>query len=172
MLQMLRVTQQSRTHYMETNKQGGIKLTHNNPAVQEIMDSYTPVEVKKLIEYSTDKQFVHHQTTEDIMKFYANHDMYVHHWLLDDTYAFQMYIGLQSAYNQAQDSCKDEESRFALQTVFIKDVVYIFIATVCYDLAASHDMLNMTMQEVEDYQLAKDLEHRKNKLQVIDGGKK
>ena len=147
-------------------------MTHNNPAVQEIMDTYTPVEVKKLIEYSTDKQFVHHQKPEDIMKFYANHDMYVHHWLLDDTYAFQMYIGLQSAYNQAQDSCKDEESRFALQTVFIKDVVYIFIATVCYDLAASHDMLDMTMSEVEDYQLAKDLEHAKTKLTVIDGGKK
>ena len=76
-------------------------MTHNNPAVQEIMDTYTPVEVKKLIEYATDKQFVHHQKPEDIMKFYANHDMYVHHWLLDDTHAFRFYIGLQSAYNDA-----------------------------------------------------------------------
>ena len=79
-------------------------MTHNNPAVQEIMDTYTPVEVKKLIDRSTDKQFVHHQKPEDIMKFYANHDMYIHHWLLDDTYAFRMYVGLMSAYNQAPTS--------------------------------------------------------------------
>ena len=144
-------------------------MTHHNPAVQEIMDTYTPVEVKKLIEYATDKQFVHHQTPEDIMKFYANHDMYVHHWLLDDTYAFQMYIGLQSAYNQAQDSCKDEESRFALQTVFIKDVVYLFIATVAWDLAQSHGLLNKTLEEVENDQLAVDLDHRR--LQLLQGGK-
>ena len=144
-------------------------MTHNNPAVQEIMDLYTPVEVKKLIEYSTNKQFVHHQSPEDIMKFYANHDMYVHHWLLDDTYAFQMYIGLQSAYNQAQDSCKDEESRFALQTVFIKDVVYLFIATVAWDLAQSHGLLNKTLEEVENDQLAVDLDHRR--LQLLQGGK-
>ena len=144
-------------------------MTHHNPAVQEIMDTYTPVEVKKLIEYSTDKQFVHHQKPEDIMKFYANHDMYVHHWLLDDTYAFQMYIGLQSAYNQAQDSCKDEESRFALQTVFIKDVVYLFIATVVWDLAQSHGLLDKTLEEVENAQLAVDLDHRR--LQLIQGGK-
>ena len=144
-------------------------MTHHNPAVQEIMDTYTPVEVKKLIEYSTDKQFVHHQKPEDIMKFYANHDMYVHHWLLDDTYAFQMYIGLQSAYNQAQDSCKDEESRFALQTVFIKDVVYLFIATVVWDLAQSHGLLDKTLEEVENAQLAVDLDHRR--LQLLQGGK-
>ena len=144
-------------------------MTHHNPAVQEIMDTYTPVEVKKLIEYSTHKEFVHHQSPEDIMKFYANHDMYVHHWLLDDTYAFQMYIGLQSAYNQAQDSCKDEESRFALQTVFIKDVVYLFIATVAWDLAQSHGLLNKTLEEVENDQLAVDLDHRR--LQLLQGGK-
>ena len=144
-------------------------MTHNNPAVQEIMETYTPVEVKKLIEYATDKQFVHHQKPEDIMKFYANHDMYVHHWLLDDTYAFQMYIGLQSAYNQAQDSCKDEESRFALQTVFIKDVVYLFIATVVWDLAQSHGLLDKTLEEVENAQLAVDLDHRR--LQLLQGGK-
>ena len=65
-----------------------------------------------------------------------------------------------------------EKERFALQQEYLKDVVYIFIATVCYDLAASHDMIDMTRQEVEDYQLAKDLQHAKAKLTVIDGGKK
>jgi len=146
-------------------------MTHNNPAVQEIMDTYTPVEVKKLIEYATDKQFVHHQKPEDIMKFYANHDMYIHHWLLDDTYAFKMYVGLMSAYNQAQDSCEDEEARYALQTIFIRDVVYLFIATVVWDLAQSHDLLDKTISEVEDYQLSIDLDHRKKQLHVVDGGK-
>ena len=144
-------------------------MTHNNPAVQEIMDTYTPVEVKKLIDCSTDKQFVHHQSPEDTMKFYANHDMYVHHWLLDDTFAFRFYIGLQSAYNEAQAECKDEESRFALQTVFIKDVVYLFIATVAWDLAQSHGLLDKTLEEVENDQLAVDLDHRR--LQLIQGGK-
>ncbi len=146
-------------------------MTHHNPAVKEIMDTYTPIEVKKLIEYATDKQFVHHQTPEDIMKFYANHDMYVHHWLLDDTYAFKMYVGLMSAYNEAQDTCKDEEARYALQTIFIRDVVYLFIATVAWDLAASHELLDKTISEVEDYQLNIDLDHRKKQLQLIDGGK-
>ena len=147
-------------------------MTHYNPAVQEIMDSYTPVEVKRLIEYATDKQFVHHQKPEDIMKFYANHDMYVHHWLLDDTYAFRMYVGLMSAYNQAQDGLEDEDERHALQTIFITDVVHLFIATVAWDLANSHDLLDKTISEVEDYQLNIDLDHRKKQLQVIDGGKK
>ena len=87
-------------------------------------------------------------------------------------YIHEYYYKCQAAYNYAQAKCKTEQHRFALQQEFIKDVVYIFIATVCYDLAASHDMLDIRMQEVEDYQLAKDLEHRKSKLQVIDGGKK
>ena len=145
-------------------------MTHNNPAVEEIMTTYTPVEVKKLIDRSTDKEFVHHQRPEDIMKFYADHDCYIHHWLLDDTYAFQFYIRLQAAYNEAQQG-QDEESRFAVQTLYIKDVVYLFIATVAWDLAASHDLLDKTLAEVEDYQLNIDLNHRKKQLHVIDGGK-
>tara|TARA_R100000234_G_scaffold77437_1_gene48249 strand:- start:195 stop:635 length:441 start_codon:yes stop_codon:yes gene_type:complete len=145
-------------------------MTHDNPAVHEIMTTYTPVEVKKLIDRSTDKEFVHHQRPEDIMKFYAEHDMYIHHWLLDDTYAFQFYIKLQAAYNEAQQG-QDEESRFAVQTLYIKDVVYLFIATVAWDLAASHDLLYKTLEEVEDYQLNIDLNHRKKQLHVIDGGK-
>ena len=145
-------------------------MTHNNPAVEEIMTTYTPVEVKKLIDRSTDKEFVHHQRPEDIMKFYADHDMYIHHWLLDDTYAFPFYIKLQAAYNEAQQG-QDEESRFAVQTLYIKDVVYLFIATVAWDLAASHDLLDKTLDEVEDYQLNIDFNHRKKQLHVIDGGK-
>ena len=143
-----------------------------NKAVQEIMDTYTPIEVKKLIQGNDEVDFVHHQEPKEIVRFYHDYFEDLHHWLLDDIHAFGYYSKCQAAYNNAQAGCKSEENRFALQQEFIKDVVYIFIATVCYDLAASHDMLDMTMQEVEDYQLAKDLEMRKNKLQVIDGGKK
>ena len=146
-------------------------MTHHNPAVQEIMDKYTPVQVKRLIHSCNNKDFVHHQTFKETTQFYADHDMYIHHWLLDDTYAFKMYVGLMSAYNEAQDSCKDEEDRYTLQNHFIKDVVYLFIATVVYDLAASHDLIDKTYKEVEDAQLAIDLEFRKRQLQVIDGGK-
>ena len=145
---------------------------YTNDAVKAIMCDYTPVEVKTLLHNHDERNFVHHQTTDEIVDFYADHNEDIHHWLLDDSHAWEYYANAQAAYNYAQAKCKTEEDRFALQQHYIKDVVYIFIATVCYDLAASHDMLNMTMQEVEDYQLAKDLEHRKNKLQVIDGGKK
>ena len=143
-----------------------------NDAVKAVMSAYTPIEVKTLLHNHDEECFVHHQDSKDIVQFYHDHFEDVHHWLLDDSHAYEYYATAQSAYNYAQAKCKTDEDRFALQQCFIKDVVYIFIATVCYDLAASHDMLNMTMQEVEDYQLAKDLEHRKNKLQVIDGGKK
>ena len=145
---------------------------YTNDAVKAVMSAYTPVEVKTLLHSHDEKCFVHHQDPKDIIQFYHDHFEDMHHWLLDDSHAYEYYYKAQAAYNYAQAKCKYEEERFAVQQHFIKDVVYIFIATVCYDLAASHDMLDMTMQEVEDYQLAKDLEHRKNKLQVIDGGKK
>ena len=146
-------------------------MTHHNPAVQEIMDKYTPVQVKRLVHSHNDEDFVHHQTFKDTNQFYADHDMYIHHWLLDDTYAYEFYADLQQAYNTAQAKCKDEEERFELQQLYIKDVVYLFIATVTFDLASSHGLINKTYKEVEDAQLAIDLENRKNQLQVIDGGK-
>ena len=76
-----------------------------------------------------------------------------------------------TAYNDAQAECSGEEDRYALQTIFIRDVVYLFIATVVWDLAQSHDLLDKTISEVEDYQLSIDLDYRKKQLQVIDGGK-
>ena len=145
---------------------------YTNDAVKAIMAAYTPVEVKTLLHNHDERNFVHHQTTDEIVDFYADHNEDIHHWLLDDESAFEYYHQAQAAYNYAQVKCKTEQHRFALQQEFIKDVVYIFIATVAYDLAASHDMLDMTMQEVEDYQLAKDLQQAKTKLTVIDGGKK
>ena len=143
-----------------------------NDAVKSIMAAYTPIEVKTLIHNHDEKCFVHHQDPKDIVQFYHDHFEDVHHWLLDDSHAFEYYHKAMCAYNYAQSKCKYDEERFAVQQHFIKDVVYIFIATVCYDLAASHDMLDMTMSEVEDYQLARELQFAKTKLQVIDGGKK
>tara|TARA_B100000131_G_scaffold104640_1_gene101666 strand:+ start:162 stop:596 length:435 start_codon:yes stop_codon:yes gene_type:complete len=141
-----------------------------NKAVEEIMATYTPVEVKRLIHDHSNDAFVHHQDTKDIMKFYKEHNSDVHHWLLDDAVTFEYYADIQQAYNKAQRGL-DEDERFALQTYFIRDVIYLFIATVCYDLAQSHDLVHKTYKEVEDWQLSIDLEHRKNQLQLIDGGK-
>ena len=141
-----------------------------NKAVEEIMATYTPVEVKRLIHDHSNEAFVHHQDTKDIMKFYKEHNSDVHHWLLDDAVTFEYYADIQQAYNKAQRGL-DEDERFALQTYFIRDVIYLFIATVCYDLAQSHDLIHKTYKEVEDWQLSIDLEHRKNQLQLIDGGK-
>ena len=141
-----------------------------NKAVEEIMATYTPVEVKRLIHDHSNEAFVHHQDTKDIMKFYKEHNSDVHHWLLDDAVTFEYYADIQQAYNKAQRGL-DEDERFALQTYFIRDVLYLFIATVCYDLAQSHDLIHKTYKEVEDWQLSIDLEHRKNQLQLIDGGK-
>ena len=146
--------------------------TYTPQAVKEIASQYTPVEVKTLLHDHDESNFVHHQKPEDIVAFYGEFNEDIHHWLLDDSHAWEFYAECQGAYNKAQAKCTDEDERFAVQQYFIKDVVYLFIASVCFDLAASHDMLDMTMQEVEDYQLAKDLEHAKTKLTVIDGGKK
>ena len=145
---------------------------YTNKAVKAIMAAYTPVEVKTLLHNHDERNFVHHQTTDEIVDFYADHNEEIHHWLLDDSHAFEYYAECMAAYNKAQATCTTDKERFTVQNAYLKDVVYIFIATVCYDLAASHDMLDMSMSEVEDYQLAKELQHAKTKLTVIDGGKK
>ena len=136
------------------------------------MADYTPIQVKKLIHNHDESMFVHHQDPKDIVEFYGTYNEDIHHWLLDDSHAFEYYWKCQAAYNVAQADCTSEKERFQVQNEYLKDVVYIFIATVCYDLAASHDMIDMSMEDVENYQLAKELQHAKTKLTVIDGGKK
>ena len=140
-----------------------------NDAVKAVMHAYTPVEVKRLLHNHDESMFVHHQTTQEIVDFYAVHNEEIHHWLLDDSHAFEYYAEAQAAYNIAQGQCTSEKERFEVQNVFLKDVVYIFIATVAYDLAASHDMIDMTMEQVENYQLSKDLDSRR--LKLLQGGK-
>ena len=140
-----------------------------NDAVKAVMHAYTPVEVKRLLHNHDEAMFVHHQTTQEIVDFYAVHNEEVHHWLLDDSHAFEYYANAMAAYNIAQGQCTSEKERFQVQNEYLKDVVYIFIATVAYDLAASHDMIDMTMEEVENYQLSKDLDSRR--LKLLQGGK-
>ena len=140
-----------------------------NDAVKAVMHAYTPVEVKRLLHNHDEAMFVHHQTTQEIVDFYAVHNEEIHHWLLDDSHAFEYYANAMGAYNAAQAECTSEKERFQVQNVYLKDVVYIFIATVAYDLAASHDMIDMTMEEVENYQLSKDLDSRR--LKLLQGGK-
>ena len=140
-----------------------------NDAVKAVMSAYTPIEVKRLLHNHDESMFVHHQTTQEIVDFYAVHNEEIHHWLLDDSHAFEYYAEAQAAYNIAQGQCTSEKQRFEVQNVFLKDVVYIFIATVAYDLAASHDMIDMTMEEVENYQLSKDLDSRR--LKLLQGGR-
>ena len=140
-----------------------------NDAVKAVMHAYTPVEVKRLLHNHDESMFVHHQTPQDIIEFYAEHNEDIHHWLLDDSHAFEYYAEAMAAYNYAQGKATSERERGALQNVFLKDVVYIFIATVAYDLAASHDMIDMTMEQVENYQLSKDLDSRR--LKLLQGGK-
>ena len=145
---------------------------YTNPAVKAVMAAYSPIEVKTLLHNHDERNFVHHQTIDEIVDFYADHNEDIHHWLLDDSNAFEYYANAMAAYNAAQAECTTDKQRYDVQNVYLKDVVYIFIATVCYDLAASHDMIDMTMEEVENYQLAKEFKHAKTKLTVIDGGKK
>ena len=140
-----------------------------NDAVKAVMHAYTPVEVKRLLHNHDESMFVHHQTTQEIVDFYAVHNEEIHHWLLDDSHAFEYYAEAQAAYNIAQGQCTSEKQRFEVQNVFLKDVVYIFIATIAYDLAASHDMIDMTMEQVENYQLSKELDQRR--LKLLQGGK-
>ena len=143
-----------------------------NDAVKAVMSAYTPIEVKTLIHNHDERNFVHHQTTDEIVDFYAEHSEDIHHWLLDDSHAFEYYANAMAAYNAAQAQCTTDKERFQVQNVYLKDVVYIFIATIAYDLAASHGMLDQTMEEVENYQLAIELKLQKEKLKLIQGGKK
>ena len=50
-----------------------------NDAVKAIMADYTPVEVKTLLHNHDERNFVHHQTTDEIVDFYADHNEDIHH---------------------------------------------------------------------------------------------
>ena len=134
-------------------------------AYQEIMDTYTPLDIKDIISCGAARQAKHHKTRDEILEFYAEHNEGIHHELLDASETiFKSYAFMQYCYNQSDKSPTD-------QWEYIKDVIYLYIDLVAHDLADTHDLYAKPRKEIEDEVLRIDLEHRKNQLQVIDGGK-
>ena len=99
---------------------------YTNDAVKAVMSAYTPVEVKRLLHSHDESMFVHHQDPKDIVEFYGTHNEDIHHWLLDDSHAFEFYANAMGAYNYAQAKCKCQHERDALQQEYLKDVVFSF----------------------------------------------
>ena len=134
-------------------------------AYQEIMHTYNPLNIKDIISCGAARQAKQHKTRDQVLSFYAKHNEGIHHELLDaNEDVFKAYAFMQYCYNQSSKSDTD-------QWEFIKDVLYLYIDLVAHDLADTHDLFDKPRKEIEDEVLRIDLEHRKNQLQVIDGGK-
>ena len=134
-------------------------------AYQAIMDTYTPLDVKDIISCGAARQAKQHKTRDQVLTFYAQHNEGMHHELLDaNEDVCKSYLFMQYCYNQSDKTGSD-------QWEFIKDVLYLYIDLVAHDLADTHDLFDKPRKEIEDEVLRIDLEHRKNQLQVIDGGK-
>ena len=135
-------------------------------AYQEIMHTYNPLNIKDIISCGAARQAKQHKTRDQVLSFYAKHNEGIHHELLDaNEDVFKAYAFMQYCYNQSSKSDTD-------QWEFIKDVLYLYIDLVAHDLADTHDLFDKPRKEIEDEVLRIDLEHRKNQLHVIDGGKK
>jgi len=134
-------------------------------AFKAIMDTYNPLDIKDIISCGAARQAKHHKTRDEILEFYAEHNEGMHHELLDaNEDVCKSYLFMQYCYNQSGKTDAD-------QWEYIKDVLYLFIDTVAAELAESHNLYNTSRKDIEDEVLRIDLEHRKNQLQVIDGGK-
>ena len=134
-------------------------------AYQEIMDTYNPLNIKDIISCGASRQAKQHKTRDQVLTFYAKHNEGIHHELLDaNEDVFKAYAFMQYCYNQSSKSDTD-------QWEFIKDVLYLYIDLVAHDLVDTHDLFDKPRKEIEDEVLRIDLEHRKNQLHVIDGGK-
>ena len=143
-------------------------MTNQNPmesAYQAIMDAYTPLDIKDIISCGASRQAKHHQTRDELLTFYAEHNEGMHHELLDaNEDVFKAYAFMQYCYNQSSKSPTD-------QWELIKDVIYLYIDTVAHDLADTHGLFDKSRKEIEDEVLRIDLARRKADLQLIDGGK-
>ena len=141
-------------------------MTQNNPmqdVYKCVLHTYNPLHIKDILIHGASRKAIHHKSEDEIIGFYAQHNEGIHHELLDAKKKYcQDYILCQCAYNSTD---KTQEDQF----YYLRDVVYLFIATVAWDLANSHDLLDKTISEVEDYQLSIDLDHRR--LQLLQGGK-
>ena len=70
----------------------------------------------------------------------------------------------QAAYNQSDKTHDD-------QYYFIRDIVWLYIDGICNELGDQYQLNTKSRSEIQDEMLKIDLEHRKARLQIIDGGK-
>ena len=143
-------------------------MTQDNPmqdAYTQILRAYNPLEIKDILLHGASRKATQHKDADDILTYYANHNEGIHHNLLDAKSKYcQDYLMMQLAYN---NSDKDQESQF----YFLRDVVWLYIDSVADELGDEYELHTTDRKTVEDNVLAIELEHRKNQLQVIDGGK-
>ena len=134
-------------------------------AYQAIMDTYTPLDVKDIVDRGAARKAKYHKTRDEVLTFYSEHNEGMHHELLDsDERVFKKYAFMQYCYNQSEKSPTD-------QWEYVKDVLYLYIDAVAHDLAMDNGLYEMSRKEIEDEVLRIDLANRKKQLQVIDGGK-
>ena len=143
-------------------------MTQDNPmndAYEQILRAYNPLEIKDILLHGASRKATKHKDADDILTYYANHNEGIHHNLLDAKSKYcEDYLMMQLAYN---NSDKDQESQF----YFLRDVVWLYIDAVADELGDVYELHTTDRKTVEDNVLAIELEHRKNQLQVIDGGK-
>jgi len=131
-----------------------------------VLSTYNPLEIKDILLHGASRKATKHRAEEDIITFYANHNEGIHHELLDAKSKYcQDYLYMQYCYNMTD---KTQEDQFE----FLKDVVWLYIDKVADELADEYKLHDKPRKEIEDEVLAIELAHRKNQLQVIDGGKK
>ena len=143
-------------------------MTKNNPmqdAYEHVLRSYNPLEIKDILLCGASRKATQHKDKDDIISFYANHNEGIHHNLLDAKPQYCIYyMTCQAAYNQS-DKTQDD------QYYFLRDVVWLYIDCVADELGDEYKLHDKPRKEIEDEVLAIDLAHRKQQLQVIDGGK-
>ncbi len=143
-------------------------MTQKSPmqqAYEQILRAYNPLEIKDILLHGASRKATKHKSEDDILTYYANHNEGIHHELLDakQKYCYE-YLIMQAAYNQTDKTQED-------QWFFLRDVVWLYIDKVADELGDEYKLHNKPRKEIEDEVLAIDLEHRKQQLQVIDGGK-
>ena len=143
-------------------------MTQQSPmqlAYEQVLRSYTPLEIKDILLHGAARKATHHRTTDDILTYYANHNECIHHNLLDAKPKYcNYYLICQAAYNASD---KTDEDQFS----FLRDVVWLYIDAVADELGDEYKLHDKPRKEIEDEVLAIDLDIRKQQLQVIDGGK-
>ena len=134
-------------------------------AYDHVLQSYNPLEIKDILLHGAARKATKHKDADDITTYYANHNEGIHHELLDAKPQYcEDYLFMQWCYNQTDKTHED-------QFEFLRDVVWLYIDKVADELGDEYELKDKPRKEIEDEVLAIELEHRKNQLQLIDGGK-